>query len=88
MKRLILLLLPFGLMACNDPPPLVDACLLKMVKSADGSFDAKNSKAFCTPVDPKKKPYILTVDQLDKYYSYSNQDNAILNQWIISHIKK
>lgn len=75
-------------MGCNDPPPLVDACLLKVVKLADNSIDFANSKAFCTPVDQKKKPYLLGIDKLDKYYSYSNQDNAILNQWIISHIKK
>lgn len=90
-------LLPLTLLilaGCKNPP-LIDSCLLKIqtrsVTLQDGSLlktiDLTASKAFCTPVNTKKAPYQLSIDQLNKYYALSNQDNAILQQWIVNNVQ-
>lgn len=63
----------------------MDPCLLKIQLAQDGSIDLRQSKAFCTPVNKAKAPYILGIDKLNKFYAYSNADNATLIQWIINN---
>lgn len=85
-KLLLLMLLILALSSCKNPPD-VDPCLLKIQLTPQGAIDMTQSKAFCTPVNKARAAYTLGIDKLNKFYAYSNADNATMLQWIIQNSK-
>lgn len=91
-KLLPIMLLILG--GCKEPPD-IDDCLLKIqmkeIVLMDGSnlniIDLDHSFASCTPVNPVRKQYHLSIAQLDKYYAESNPDHGVLKKWIVDNSK-
>lgn len=61
--------------SCKNPPPDVTPCLI----------DLQVGVAHCSPVNTKKKPYDLPINQMNKYWAMSNSDFGTLLQWINIH---
>lgn len=45
-------------------------------------MDLSVQKAYCVPVDEKKKAYEKNISDMDKYTAFSPADLAILLRWI------